>query len=205
MEPGTLFARIISYLFHPLLLPSLGLILLFNLNEPGLWLPAADFRLFIHALTLLATFFLPLLSAILLLKLKIIDSLEMKTKEERKIPYLSAAIFFFSESYILMRLDVPVLLQAMMMGATLLILLSLVINIFWMISAHMVGIGGICGLMLAVSFRLQINLHFTLIALFLVAGLVAFARLRLDAHNPAQVYTGFLLGLAVQLIFLLTL
>jgi hypothetical protein len=129
----------------------------------------------------------------------------MRTKEERKIPYLVAAIFYFSEAYFLIHWDVPVLIQALMLGATLLIVITLVINIFWMISAHMIGIGGICGMMLAISFRLQISIHLTLIALFLIAGLVAFARLKLSAHSSSQVYAGFFLAAIVQFIFLLTL
>mgnify|MGYP000107535951 CR=1 FL=1 len=140
-----------------------------------------------------------------MLKFKLIASLEMHTKEERKFPYLAAAIFYFSEAYFLMHWDVPVLVQAMMLGATLPIVITLIINIYWMISAHMIGIGGLCGMMLAISYRLQINIHFTLIALFLLAGLVAYSRLKLNAHSSAQVYAGFLLGVFVQLVFLLTL
>lgn len=129
----------------------------------------------------------------------------MRTKEERKMPYLAAAIFYFAEAYFLMHADVPVIIQAMMLGATLLIVITLIINLFWLISAHMIGIGGICGMMIAISSRLQINMHYTLIALFFVAGLVAFSRLKLNAHSSAQVYAGFFLGFMVQLIFLLTL
>jgi hypothetical protein len=202
-DRGEILAKVISYLFHPLLLPSFGLLLIFNQEETSLWFPSLDFKLFIHSLTLLATFFLPLLAAITLFKLNMVQSLEMITKEERKIPYLLSAIFFSTESYLLMRWDMPDLLQKMMLGATLLILLSLIINNFWMISAHMVGIGGICGLMIAVSFRLQINMHFMLAVLFLIAGLVGYARLKLSAHSSSQVYAGFLLGVFVQTIFLL--
>lgn len=204
-ERGTLLAKSISYLFHPLLLPTLGLLVLFHLDEPGLWLPSDELQLFLHAVTLLATFFLPILCTLALLKFGLIDSLEMRTKEERKLPYLTSAIFYFSESYFLMRIDVPVIIQSMMLGATFLIVSTLIINIFWKISAHMVGIGGICGIFLAISYRLQINLHLTLIALLLIAGLVAFSRLRLNAHSSAQVYAGFFLGVIVQLVFLLTL
>jgi len=160
-------------------------------------------QLFLYAATFTATFLLPLLSALLLLRLKFISSLEMQTKEERKFPYLISAIFYFSESYFLMNSDIPVLIKALMFGATLLVVSVLLVNLFWKISAHMVGIGGLCGMMIAVSFRLQINLHFVLIALFLIAGFVAFSRLKLSAHNPAQVYIGFLLGVSVQLILFL--
>jgi len=160
-------------------------------------------RLFLYAVTFIVTCFLPLLNALFLLKMKYISSLEMTTKEERKIPYLISAIFYFSESYFLMKWDVPMLIKALMLGATLLVVSVLLINLFWKISAHMVGIGGLCGMMIAISYRLQINLHYILIAFFITAGIVAFSRLKLSAHNPAQVYVGFLLGVAVQLILFL--
>lgn len=127
----------------------------------------------------------------------------MPTKEERKIPYLASAIFYFSESYFLMQWEVPMLIKAFMFGAALLVFSVFIINFFWKISVHMAGIGGLCGMMIAVSFRLQINLHFVLIALFLIAGFAAFSRLKLSAHNPAQVYVGFLMGISVQLILFL--
>ena len=203
MQVSVLIARIISYLFHPLFLPLLGLFMVFNLEEAGLWLPSSSMQLFLYLLTLTATCLLPLFIAFLLLKTKYIASLEMATKEERKIPYLAAATFYFMESYLLMKLDVPALVQAMILGATILVVSVLIINLFWKISSHMAGIGGLCGMMIAVSSRLQINMHFLLIALFLVAGFVAFSRLKLSAHNPGQVYVGFLLGVTVQLVLFL--
>ncbi len=169
----------------------------------NLWIPSDEQKFFLYAITFTATFLFPLLSALLLLRLKIISSLEMKTRQERKIPYLVSSIFYFSESYFLMNADVPVLIKALMFGATLLVVSVLLINLFWKISAHMVGIGGLCGMMLAISYRLQIDLNFILIALFLIAGIIAFSRLKLSAHNPAQVYAGFLLGISVQLILFL--
>ncbi|MEK6617014.1 MAG: PAP2 family protein, partial [Bacteroidota bacterium] len=156
-----------------------------------------------YAVTFTVTFLLPLLNALLLLKLKFISSLEMKTRQERKFPYLISAVCYFSESYFLMNANVPVLIKALMVGATLLVVSVLIINLFWKISAHTVGIGGLCGMMIAISSRLQINLHYILIALFLIAGIVAFSRLKLSAHNPVQVYVGFLLGVSVPLILFL--
>ncbi len=197
------FAKIISYLFHPLLLPTMGLLLIFHLDEAGLWIPSPGIQLIILALTFSVTFLLPLLNALFLLKIKMISSLAMETRQERKLPYLASAVFYFTESYFLMNADVPVLVKALMFGATLLVAGVLLINLFWKISAHMVGIGGLCGMMIAVSYRLQINLHLIFILLFLIAGLSGFARLKLGAHNPAQVYAGFLLGVFVQLILFL--
>ena len=200
MNTENFFPKLISYLFHPLLLPTLGLFLIFHITEAGLWIPTYDTQLVLYALTFSLTFLLPLLSALLLLKTKQITSLEMHTKEERKFPYLAAAIFYSCESYLLMHLEVPALIKAFMLGATILLVSTMLVNLFWKISAHMVGIGGLLGMMITISSRLQINLHYLLIALVLISGLVAFSRLKLNEHNSAQVYCGFLLGLTIQIV-----
>ena len=200
---GTLAAKVISYLLHPLLLPTLGLVMIFHLETSGLWAPPQDVQWYLIAVTFTATCLLPLLNALMLLRMRVISSLSMETRQERKLPYLAAAVFYLTESWLLTQGEVPVLARALLLGATMLVICVLLINLFWKISAHMVGIGGLCGMMLAVSYRLQINLHFFLILLFLLAGLSAYARLRLGAHTPSQVYAGFLLGVTVQLILFL--
>ena len=181
----------------------MGLLLIYAIDDAGLWSPAGDMKWILLALTFSVTFLLPLLNALLLLRMNQIASLSMETKEERKIPFLATSVFYVMESYFLLNADVPVLIKAMMFGATILVVCVLLINLFWKISAHMVGIGGLCGMMIAISYRLQINLHIVLIVLFLIAGLTAFARLRLNAHDPKQVYAGFLLGVFAQLILFL--
>ena len=199
MRTENFFPKIISYLFHPLLLPAFGLMWMFNLAELDLWFPTSGLKIFLFVSTLTATFFLPLLNALLLLRFGLIASLEMKTRQERKIPYLVSAIFYSAESYFLMHADVPLLAKALMLGATLVVISVLLVNFFWKISAHMAGIGGLIGMMISVSYRLQIDLHFVLITLFLIAGSVAFSRLKLSAHTPAEVYAGFLLGVFIEL------
>ena len=129
--------------------------------------------------------------------------MEMKTRQERKISYLVASIFYFVELYFLMKADVPAVIVALMLGATLVVVSVLLINLFWKISAHMAGIGGLTGMMISLSFRLQVNLLLILIALFFIAGLVAFSRLKLSAHSNAEVYGGFLLGAGLQLVLFL--
>lgn len=201
----TLPAKLISYLFHPLFLPTAGLCLVFNMPGAELWLPSPEMEMFLYAMTFLATCLLPLLNALFLLRYRMISSLEMETKEERRIPYLAAAIFYSAQSWFLMNTEVPVLIKALMFGATLLVVCVLLINLFWKISAHMTGIGGLCGIMICISYRLQLNLHVILIALFLLAGIIAWSRLKLGAHNPAQVYAGFLVGVFAELILFLPL
>ena len=180
-------------------MPTIGLFLIFNFDETRfLWIPSSEMQLFLYVVTCVTTFLLPLLNAFTLFKMKYISSFEMKTKEERKIPYLFSAVFYSSESYFLMHCDVPVLIKALMLGAALLVVSVLLINLFWKISAHMVGIGGLFGMIIAISSRLEVNLLDIIILLILISGIVGWARLQLSAHSQAQVYIGFLLGVLVE-------
>jgi len=180
------------------MLPAFGLFLVFHLDNSGLWAQSLQVQLYLFAFTLITTFVFPLMNVFLLLKLKLISSLEMETKEERRIPYLAAAIFYFAESYFLFNADVPAPVKAMMFGATLLVVLVFVINFFWKISAHMVGAGGLAGMMIALSSRMQINVLYMIMALILISGVVGWARLRISTHTQSQVYAGFLLGVFVE-------
>jgi membrane-associated phospholipid phosphatase len=203
LNTKNVFPKLISCFFHPLLLPTFGLFLVFHISELGLWSPAFNTRLALYSLTFSLTFVLPLLSILFLYKIKYIPSLELHTREERKLPYLTAAFFYFCQSYLMMHLEVPALIKASMLGATVLIVSTTIVNLFWKISAHMVGIGGLCGMIIAISSRLQVNLHYLLMGLFILSGLIAFSRLKLNEHTPGQVYGGFLLGILIlQLLFL---
>ena len=64
---------------------------------------------------------------------------------------------------------------------------------FWKISLHLIGIGGVLGVFLALQI-IKGGLLNLIVALILVSGILAFARLKEKAHSPAQVYAGFLLG-----------
>jgi membrane-associated phospholipid phosphatase len=67
----------------------------------------------------------------------------------------------------------------------------------------MIGIGGLIGMMIGISERLTLDLNITLMLLFVIAGLVGFSRLSLNAHNSLQVYAGFLVGMGSLLIMIL--
>ena len=62
----------------------------------------------------------------------------------------------------------------------------------------MIGIGGIIGFVMIMSFEYQLNFNSLLASLFIVAGLIAVARLSLNAHRPGEIYIGFLLGVLSQ-------
>jgi membrane-associated phospholipid phosphatase len=63
----------------------------------------------------------------------------------------------------------------------------------------MVGWGGLVGLILSLSLRFNTDLVLFLILAILFSGIVGFARLKLTAHSPMQVYMGFLIGFLIMI------
>ena len=190
----TRIAKIISAVFHPLLIPTYSYIILLSLKTYFAMIIPLEARWKIVLLVFIITFMLPALFSYLLYWRGVIKSLHMKTREERTFPYLITAIFFYLAYYMLSKLQIAPVFSYFMIGATLLLIITLVINLFWKISSHMVAMGAVTG----ISLLLAINLKLLIIMIILVSGLVAYSRLKLNAHFPVQVYAGFMLGVVVM-------
>lgn len=200
---GTRIAKIISYLFHPLLMPTLGIWLVLNSDLYFTQFIPTNFKLTLYGLIAAFTCFMPALNAFFLLRNGFIKSLQMETKEERRIPFITTAIFYFSTYYLLNHNSIPVVIKLMILGATMSIVLAYFINFFWKISAHMIGMGGIVGAMIGISIRLHFDQNFLILILILLSGILGFARLQLKSHQPMQIYAGFFLGAICELVLLL--
>ena len=187
-------AKIISIIFHPLLIPTYALLLLINANTHFTLTLPADYRYIIVSFVFLSSFALPTLVMLILLKMGKINSLEMKSRHERTLPLFIVAGFFYGTYYLLNQGPHLVLFNIFMLGATLLVIMSLLINYFTKISIHMVALGGMFGTFAGFAIAFQVELTFILYAILLVAGITGFARLKLKAHTQTQVYTGFAMG-----------
>jgi len=193
-------ARLISYLFHPLLMPSYIFLLLLNSNiffSPGL---AGSFKLTLLGLICLTTILFPLLFIFLLYKKKIVHSIFLESREERIYPILIIAIFYYLTYYLMKGIRTSPVFSYYMLGATLLTILALIITFYSKISLHMLGMGGMSGLILGLVFNLSLNSEYLLAVIF-VSGITGFARLKLNSHKPSEIYSGFLVG-AVIMFFL---
>lgn len=198
----TRIAKIISYLFHPLLMPTYGFALLFYTNNYIATFTASEAKLLILGVTFVFTFLLPCINVLILLKTGRIKSLEMETNGERVLPYIGTVLYYFALFYLFYNADFPKVFRIVVLGAALSVIAAIVINFKWKISAHTTGIGGVAGAMMGLVYRLQLDMTFVLMLVLLLSGLVGFARLRLNAHTPAQVYSGFLLGFGVELLLM---
>jgi len=196
-------AKIISSAFHPLLMPVIGLLIIFNTNSYINYAIPIDLKKAIVILIATSTFIIPLLISLLLLNRKIIKSLEMETTKERIIPYAFTIVFYVFTVYMLKQAPIPPVIFNFIIGATFSVIMAFIINIKWKISAHMIGIGGLFGALLSISMVLEVYVTPYIILSLIVAGLVGSARMILKSHNQAQIYAGFMLGLICQIIAIL--
>ncbi|MDQ3191377.1 MAG: hypothetical protein M3Q58_07285 [Bacteroidota bacterium] len=196
-------ATVISYLFHPLLMPTVGTFLIFNMGGYIAFTIASPVKYMVYGIVFLNTFIFPSMASIYLLKKGYINSTGMSTIQERRIPMVLTAVFYFFTYYILRKASLPPVLFLMILGATLSVLLTLLVTLIWKISAHMVGIGGIVGAVIGLSIKFSVNFQILIMALLIIAGLVGYSRLKLNAHTHFQVYLGFFLGLASMLLLIL--
>lgn len=195
-------ARFLSYLFHPLLMPLYATAILFNTNNylAHAINPAAE--KIIYLIVFATTYLLPSLTAMLLLQHGKIQSLQMEQLRERNIPFLTTAVFYIACFYLLQKIPMVHVLGYAILGAAISIFISFLINLKWKISIHMVGIGGLMGLLYVFSQQLHFNLLIPVAVVAIVAGALGSARLAISNHVPAQIYTGFILGFSVEWIFL---
>ena len=194
-------ARITSIIFHPLLIPTLGFLLLFNSGFYFTLIPWGIKRM-VLLVVFLSTCVLPALS-IGLLSLNQKFDLNMDKNTDRVLPLILSSVFYYSGYLILRRLPIFPIYNFFLLASIPVQIVLLFISLKWKISAHSAAIGGLLGGFIAMSFLFQENPSLILISLILIAGIVGTSRLVLEKHTNWQVYSGFLLGfLVMNLVFM---
>jgi len=194
---GKGLAQLLSLVFQPLFMPLYSVFLLFNTDTYITYAITPEVRQFIYGVVVINAIMLPMAVFFFLLRKGAIDSLHMHTARERSLPFLTVMLFQLSTFYLFHKMPVPSLIPNLVLGGVLSVGIALLINFRWKISIHMLGMGGLVGTFIGLAVRYQVNALHLVMVLILLSGLVGYARLRLDAHTPAQVYAGFLAGTAL--------
>lgn len=194
----------ISYLFHPLFAAAYGFSIILFTNNYFSYFFSLKIKLLLLAITISFTCFLPVFNLYVLKRLKLISSLYLENGKERTFPYIITSMFYLGMAYLIQDFQIPGIFVSFLLAAALCIFLTALINFKWKISAHMMGIGGLSGSVLAVSLILGQSFLLWFCILLGASGLTAFARLKLEAHTPAQVYLGFVIGMVSTFFFLIT-
>lgn len=189
------FASIISTVFSPLLVPTYAVWLALSVTVLAA-APAADRPKVVLGVFLL-TCLMPALLIVAMWKLGFVSEPGLNKRTERTIPYLITIAGYVLAAFFLVRVNAPLWLTAFLGGAALAALISMIVNRWWKISAHMAGVGGLLGLVSAIAvgpWTITPMIWWVAVAV-LVCGLTGTARLILHRHTLAQVAAGFVNGL----------
>ncbi len=194
----TAFYKIISFVFHPIFFSTLGTLLYFIISPQ--YIPD-KYKKIIIAVIFISTCILPLFLLIILKKLKLIQSFKLKTIEERKFPILFLIILTFMLGKMLLSTKIVSILGLSFYGGSIaFIIVFLLFSYNIKTSLHTLGIGSLIGLIMVMSIEYQINLTVLITISTITFGLIATSRLKLNAHQPKEVYLGVFLGIITQLI-----
>ena len=192
-----MWAKWISGVLHPLVMPLLTLALVFAIDP---YLQALPEVFAYMGVVVLVNTLAPAISIYVLHRRGFLSDLDIRVRRERGLPFL-IVLAYFVMTYWLLRsspaLYVPLVYLDMWMGLMLSIGLALVITQWFKISMHMLAQGGVLGTVMAVQ-AIQLSPHWELNAILVFfAGLVGFARIHMGVHRHIEVYAGYLLGFAV--------
>lgn len=200
-DPYNIIARVVSYIFHPALIPTYVAFLLvwvqqkeyvqmFTERDVNSWL----FNIF------LSTFFFPVIFVLLLRALKFIDSIHLNDAKSRIVPLIGAMIFYFWCNEIFRNIETNFFIKAYVLGSFWGIIVVFLTNIILKVSMHTSAMGGAIGMAILqlIIYPSLMNLLIFL-AVLLLAGIVGTSRLHLKAHSPKELWIGYALGIGVQI------
>lgn len=153
-------------------------------------------KLSILVLVFVITYLIPLISLILLKRLKIVKSFELKSIKERKIPITLMIILFYLLSNTLNSIpnlkDLEILFLASSIG---LMLVYLLFYFKMKASIHLLSLGLSTGFFMILSDKYSQSFLLIIVIIILLSGILASARLHLKAHTNKEIYLGFFIGL----------
>ena len=190
-------SKFISILFHPIFMPIVVVYLSLNL-VPSIGFAINNYLGFVYFILFLSTILLPLTSVFFLLKTGVVSSFEINNHKERSIPIFITIIWMVYGYYKISSflLFAPIL-KSEFLGALVILSIASIISRFWKISLHMLGIGGLVGVLMGLNVLFGGLLEWLIIAI-LISGIVATARLTERAHTQGQVYAGFFTGVLIE-------
>lgn len=194
-------ANIISYIFHPIFIPLYAVAFLVYVHPSFFVGFSASGKLQTVFITFINLVAFPLLTVVLLKALGFIDSVFLQSRRDRIIPYMACGIFFFW-AYTVFKKEgsYPPVMASFILGVFLTASAGLLANIYFKISMHAMGVGGLLGLFMVLAYYNSMLMTWPLALAFILAGLVCTARLLVSSHSERDIYMGIVVGIAAQII-----
>lgn len=194
----TAIARLISILFHPLLMATY-LFILFAFVFPIAFDPIKEEGTWRFIFLLFSvTFVLPLIMVGMLKTMGLLDSLHMYERKQRLLPFVLISAFYTGITYVFFdRAEVSIndnFLKFLVI-INLLVLASTVVTFFFKASIHAIAAWGFIGILIPLNGVSDSGaLLFPTIGAIALAGVIMWARMMLHVHTLREVIVGGFLG-----------
>ena len=194
------FLKSISFIFHPLIMPALGV--LFYFSKTPRFIPDPLIKAKLFSISIL-TIVLPILLFYLLKTIKKVDTIYLKTTEERIIPLLLNCVITLLIIRRVLPPDEILELYYFFVGVLCSTLSCLILAMFKVkASIHMLAASGFFMFATAIGIHFQVNINGSIALMLVLLGAIATSRLHLNAHTNTELIIGFFIGLMPQLLLI---
>jgi len=193
-------ARIVSAVFTPFSIPFVAFLILFLFSYLNI-MPLA-YKLIVLGVVYCFTILMPTLTIFLFRKINGFEAKDLTDRKKRYVPYLLTIISYVFCMLMMRKLNIPWYMPGIILTALLMMLISIILNLKWKLSEHMLGMGGIVGGVVSFSALFGYNPVWWLSLFILIAGVLGTARIILQHHTLSEVLTGFVVGFICALLVL---
>ena len=205
-----------SVIFHPIFLITYFLLLMLIVNPFLFGSTNVKGKGLIIIYVVVISVVFPVIPVLMMYFLDMSKSIKMENKSERTIPLILTGIFHL---WLYMNMAnnqaIPEAFSVFILGSVITLFTCFFINLFTKISLHTAGISGLftgfCWFRFHYSYNtfslritdtigFDINTNLILIVLLIIAGIIGTSRLILRVHTPSDIYGGYLVGFAAQII-----
>ncbi|MUU79296.1 hypothetical protein [Winogradskyella endarachnes] len=190
----------ISFVFHPLIMPLLGVI--FYFSKTPRYIPEPVMKAKIFSIVIL-TIILPILLFFLLKTVNKVNTIYLKSTKERLIPLFINCIIIL---LILFRVLPPGEILGLFyffLGILISTFICFILAVFKIkASIHMIAAAGFFMFAINTAVNYHININGTIALMTVILGAIATSRLHLKAHTNQELILGLFTGLTPQLVLL---
>jgi hypothetical protein len=189
-------AKIISYVFHPLLLATY-LMLVLSFFFPAMLMISFNNMLKVALFIFAFTFVFPVINLALFRFLGTITSFQLESHQERKQPFLIISVMYIVVAYLFyVKLPFSINFNKLMIIIAILVVVATITTFFIKVSVHSLAMGGWVGILLPLI-KFSPELLWPTATIIVISGLVVSSRLHLNAHTLKEAMIGLLTGLLV--------
>jgi hypothetical protein len=196
----SILAQVFSVVFHPLFIPFYVIGFLINYH-PSYFSGFSFYAKFeIMRSVFVNTILFPAFALLVMKGLGFVRSVFLHTQQDRIGPYLANMIFYFwmARVFFNYKPEITPILASFMTGVFLTTAIALIANIFYKISMHAIGCGGMLGIFIIIMNSNTMLMTWPLSIALLITGLACTSRLLVSKHTPAEIYLGLAVGLVCQ-------